>query len=744
VKYLLHNAYQKNGETVVKKIKFQFKNNRKDLSKIKIISKSKKIVSNIKSKIQSNKVLSDIKNGIKSNKVFSNLKSKVKSEFIQISNKSSIKSKIFLSFIALILAVVIVLGTISAYQSYNITFDTLEQTMNNVAQVSSNAVVNKLEVYKSVASNIGLNQQLADPKVNKKDKTKILEQMAEKYVLLDAYTATVKGRGESTITRELYMVSDTDFFIFAMEGNTYITEPKMNEKLDKVTFTVSAPLWENGVFGSTVSGVVVIVLDGQVLSDIASTVKIGEGGFGFILDKDGYTIGHPEYDRVLADENIIKSYEEDGSNESMAKTEQQMLNGEIKFGNYKINNEKNLIASSPIEGSNGWRFFISAPESEYMGSTNVSILITLAVSVLSLAGAYIIGKRVANNLANPIIACADRLKQLSEGDLHTEVIKTTRDDEIGLLIKSLSTTVKGFNVIINDISYHLGAIADGDFSTSVDKEYKGDFNSIVLSMRKISNYLNNMVKQVNESAEQVASGSEQLAGSAQALSQGATEQASSVEELSATISEIAEQINSNALNANKANEASLEAGKQVENGNNYVKEMNEAMININNTSKEISKIIKVIDKIAFQTNILALNAAVEAARAGSAGNGFAVVANEVKSLASKSAEAAKNTETLIENSIRAVEKGAKIAAKTKDSLDLAVEKTNIVEEMIKEISEASEQQALSASQILAGIEQISSIVQTNSATAEESAAASEELSGQAQILKELVEGIKLS
>jgi methyl-accepting chemotaxis protein len=462
------------------------------------------------------------------------------------------------------------------------------------------------------------------------------------------------------------------------------------------------------------------------------------------LDKDGFTIAHPIYEKVVESENIIKSYEENGLNKQLAEVEQQMLGMKLDLGEYESDGQKNLIAYSYINGSDGWGLFISAPQSEYTGSTNLSLLITLIISVLSLIAAYVIGKKVSDNIANPIIFCAERLKNLAGGDLHTEIERTSRDDEIGMLIKSLGSTVKGLNVIINDVSFHLGAIADGDFSNKVDSEYNGDFNSIVVSLKQINSYLNHMVRQVNESAEQVACGSEQLAGGAQALSQGATEQASSVQELSATISEITEQINNNARNAGKANDASLESATQVENSSNYVKEMNNAMSEINKTSKEIGKIIKVIDNIAFQTNILALNASVEAARAGSAGNGFAVVATEVKSLALKSAEAAKNTEQLIENALKAVEKGTKVAVKTNEALNMAVEKSKVVEDMIKEITEASKQQSEAATQVLFGVEQISFIVQTNSATAEESAAASEELSSQAQIMKELVEKIKLA
>ncbi len=657
--------------------------------------------------------------------------------------KSSIKSKIFISFMALMLTVIIVLGGVSTYQNYRVIFDTLEQTMTNLTQVSSEVISNELDKYKTVAVDLGLNPVLSDLTISKQVKSEVVMQVAEMYDLVDAFAVSSTGTGESPITREIYLISDKDYFISAMDGNIFISEPAMNKKLNKVTFSVAAPIWKDGEYGSTVNGVAVIVLDGQVLSDIASSVKIGEYGYGFILNKDGLTIGHPDYNKVLAGENIISSYESEGSSESMAKAEKKLLNGEITFSDYNINNSMNFIAYSPIEGSNGWGFFISAPQSEYLSSTKMSIIITLAVSLISLLIAYAAGKSIAAKIADPVIACAGRLQKLADGDLQSELSITDRNDEIGILIKSLNKTIKGLKIIINDISYHLGAIAEGDFSTSIDMEYNGEFDAIALSMRKISGFLNSVVRQVNNSAEQVASGAEQVAGGAVVLSQSTTEQASSVEELSATLGEISEQINSNADYANKANESSLESSMQVESGNNYVKQMDEAMMNINNTSQEISKIIKVIDDIAFQTNILALNAAVEAARAGDAGKGFAVVADEVRNLALKSTEAAKNITALIDNSITAVENGTRVSEQTKKALDLAVERASVVAKMIEEITNASVQQATSVSQVLAGIEQISSIVQTNAATAEESSAASEELNTHARVLKELVAEIKL-
>jgi methyl-accepting chemotaxis protein len=288
-------------------------------------------------------------------------------------------------------------------------------------------------------------------------------------------------------------------------------------------------------------------------------------------------------------------------------------------------------------------------------------------------------------------------------------------------------------------------MASGDFQvgSKCREQYVYDYEPIMEALRNIRNNLSDALSRINESADQVANGSEQVSSGAQALSQGATEQASSIQELAATINDISNQINSNAQNAKEARKEAEGAEKNVLTSNQKMVEMNQAMMQISDKSNEIGKIIKTIEDIAFQTNILALNAAVEAARAGEAGKGFAVVADEVRNLASKSGDAAKNTTLLIEESMRAVENGTKISTDTAKSMHQVVESTKRINMIIENVAEASDKQAVAVNQVTQGIDQISSVVQTNSATAEQSAAASEELSGQAHIMKGLVQQFKL-
>ena len=347
-------------------------------------------------------------------------------------------------------------------------------------------------------------------------------------------------------------------------------------------------------------------------------------------------------------------------------------------------------------------------------------------------------------IKTPISEIESAAIRMAEGDLDVE-ISYTSEDELGVLADQVRRLIHKLQVIIDDENKFLAKMAAGDFTVDsvCEEEYTGGFHPLLVSFRGIGDKLNDTMLQINQSSAQVASGSEQVSSGAQALSQGTAEQASSVEELAATINEISSKVKQNADNAQQANAKAGTISTEMNVSNEKMQLMIQAMEDITHCSNEISKIIKTIEDIAFQTNILALNAAVEAARAGTAGKGFAVVADEVRSLASKSAESSKNTSALIENSLKAVENGTRIADETAQSLYQVVNGVNEMTAIIGQISEASSAQAHSISQVTLGIDQISSVVQTNSATAQESAAASEQLSSQSQVLRDLLSKFKL-
>ncbi len=648
-----------------------------------------------------------------------------------------IGEKISKRFGRVIMICCIVLGVITSVLSYFSSISAVSETINDTSEVAANYVSAALREFVAIAYETGSIARLADPEKTTEEKKAILDQRIKDHNFDGGYL--IDSSGVDVITGQ--DLSDRAYFKESMKGNTYISTPAYSEVTGKVSYVVSAPLWEGGIPGTTPVGVIAYVPNGEFLNDIMRSIKVGEGGTAFMLDKNGITIADLDSSLVGVEDSVALG----DTNPKLKKYSaicKKMIAGEDGTGTYSYNGKTKVVAYSPVPDTDGWSIGVAAVRNEFLRMFAISLVLTLIFVVAFTVYGIKVGVKLGHAVAAPLSRTVERLELLAEGDIHSAVPEPTENDETKILLDCLAETIRDLNTIITGISSDLAELADGNFMIDVEENYKGDFAQISDSFRDIVGSLSTALGEIDTNAESVRKGATDLAGASQLLAEGATDQASAIEELTATMTDISEKIHTNAENAAKAKRVVTGMNDQVSESNAQMKQSTEAMERIREASDKIAEIISSIEEIASQTNLLALNASIEAARAGEAGKGFAVVATQVGTLSEQSSEAAKNTKQLIQNAIQAVEDGTKLANSTAESLLLVVENAKTVGEAIDEIAVASEEQADATAQITEGVNQIAQVVESNSATSEESAAASQELSTQADLLKELVDRFK--
>ncbi|RFZ80228.1 methyl-accepting chemotaxis protein [Lacrimispora amygdalina] len=645
----------------------------------------------------------------------------------------SLKMKMLMFIIAIILGLSVTNMIVSITVSFGGITDVVKSDLEATGKLVNNLVVQNLDQMKVSIEASAQGGSLKS--INSRVVSEYLSNQCTLYGYKDLAVISKEGVVTRSASGEHIGESyaGADYITKALSGQTTISTTEYDSN-NALVIRVATP-YDFGILVGT--------YDGSVLSNLIKDFKIGKTGNAFLLDSTGTLIGGNNADLVQQRSNMIENAKSDSSYASIGKMFQKIISGKTDIGKYEYKGVSRYCYYSPVSGSDGWALGVVAPINETTTSIYTVVFGMVILMLLSIGVGCFLAFWFAGSFAGPISAIANRMKLLSNGDLTSDVPVLKRKDEIGQLAEEIGNYVTSVRSYNSTIAASMDKIASGDFSPSESMNFNGDYVVIQEAILKAEDMLAKTMETINMSADEVAKGSAQVSQGAQNLSQGAVEQAASVEELSSSVNEISNSLLSTAKTVEGINNQAGRVGKAMEEGNAQMQVMMQSMGQISQKSKEIEKVNKLIEDIAFQTNILALNAAVEAARAGEAGKGFAVVADEVRNLAGKSANAAKDTSSLVADTITAVEKGTEVASSTGETLNgILMETRNMVTAIEKSASELQEQSD-KVTQVTVGIEQISSVVQSNSATAEQSAAASEELSGQAENLRELMSKFRL-
>ncbi len=647
----------------------------------------------------------------------------------------SIRTKIMLVMCALVVLSLFAVGGTATILTYTNTLTNFETTMSANADLAVEFVKEKFAQYELLIQEIAQLTRLTSDELTPAQKGDIVADKGKNYGFLSAGYIALDG----TAYPMNVDYSGRDYFIKAKNGSNCISEAYICSVHNVMEVAVASPVMKNGA----VDGIVFFAFDIKVLSDITDHIRVGKTGRAFAIDAKGYTIAHSNYQIVLDRENTAEEAKTDSSLKQLGEIETKMARGETGTGKYVYNGVEKIISYAPVNNGTGWSIGIANEFKEITEGATTTLNVTLVVIVIAILLGVIVSFFLSNAITLPVRQLEKVASDLSEGYLGTQISYQSKD-ELGRLSESMRQSMAMLGVYIANLGMALDNIARGNFDIpEPDRPFIGEFKILENNVRQIIRDMSMMIQNIRTSAQQVTNDADQVANGSQSLAQGAAQQAASVEELSAALESMQEQFRFTGDNIVKITKDTDAVETDLHTTYGQMQALMHEIQDVNSKSAEISKIIKTIQDIAFQTNILALNASVEAARVGSAGEGFAVVAGEVRDLAAKSAKAAKSTASLIESTVSSIANVAQTAETTVQTMDAINSTTKDVAADIRLIAQTVEEELQSMEQIVIGVDQISIVVQMNSETSEESAAASQELSLQANLLNDMMSKFKV-
>ena len=646
--------------------------------------------------------------------------------------KTSIRTQMIL-IVSLVFTLLIIgtvtAGIISGYigieNTVNADLVTIQQFSDHtfsvaLAQARAEALKPAAEFDRTVA--LGVNNGL-----------KYADRMLEGSIFLEC--GVVTKTGETRTTYDLFFderIPQLDCVQKVLANESEDTSAEISSTIDlggNLRFVLAVPCK---------SGAFLLTIDGSYFSDLISDKKVGTTGNIFLIDNNGKMIANADSEIVSAQTNYIEMANAESAYRSTAEMFQKMTGGETGVSKFSYNGVKNICAYGTVNGSNGWAYGVTAPESEMLSAMVMIIIALIVCSLVFLAGGIVAISAYANKMSKPIMKMSKRMTLMARGDLYTPIDNINRTDEIGVLAYEFGGTLVSLKSYIRDLGEVLHEMSRGNMLAMPQIEYDGDFSSIEKSLKKIQKSLNHTFSEINKSSNLVAKEANQVSADAQSLANGAAEQSEVIRSLMDMLAKLSEASAENSKTTKNAEENAVKAGEQVKYCNEKMLNASDAMADITNSALQIEKIISTIEDIAYQTNILALNAEIEAAAAGPAGKGFAVVADEVRNLANKSDKAAKATKQLIESSLESVNRGSDVVNMVSNQLNESTEIVLHAVEDMKTVNAAVQQEKENMREISESIAQINRVVQSNTDTSAKSAETSRALSVQAENLKSLM------